>query len=291
MSRSSSPARSSTVRSSKRQRQHLRQRGHLSRSTLIALAGVACLGLGASQIHKFPELSAQGQQAFIAWTAQHGFTVQDVQLAGRKQVAADFINSAVQIQRGMPIFTYDPKAAQERLIENPWVQSAKIERRLPYTVFIRIVERVPVARWQVDGKLVLVDADGVALPTQTMDAYRQLPIIIGQDARHKLVDLFALLNGEPSIGENVTAATWIGNRRWDLTLRNNMVIRLPSENAEMALSRLVTLDRDEKLMERDLVAIDLRLPDKAVLQPTLRANALIERPDFRDTPDPSKKNI
>lgn len=291
MSQRSTTKRSSNTRSSKRQRQHLRQRGHLSRSTLIALAGVACLGLVATQIPHLPVWTARASETFVSWTAQHGFTVQDVQLAGRKQVSAEFITDAVKIERGMPIFEYNPQAAQMRLTENPWIQNAKIERRLPHTIFVRITERHPVARWQVDGKLVLVDAAGTALPTDALDQYRHLPIIVGQDARHKLVDLFTLLNAEPEIGRHVAAATWIGNRRWDLTLKSSVIVRLPAEHAEMALTRLAALDRDEKLLERDLLAIDLRLPDRAVLQPTLRANALIERQDFSDEPDLSKKNI
>lgn len=281
----------SDTRSSTRQRHHVRQRGHLSRSTLIALGCIACLGLGITQLPKLPAWQKQISETFITWTAQHGFTVEDVQLAGRKQVSSSFVTDAIQIERGMPIFEYSPREAQMRLTENPWIQSAKIERRLPHTIFIRMVERVPVARWQVEGNLVLVDAAGVALPTETMDAYRHLPIIVGQDARHKLVNLFTLLQAEPLIGQKVVAATWIGNRRWDLTLQNNIIVRLPAEYAEMALTRLAVLARDEAVLERDLVAIDLRLPNKAVLQPSIRANAVIERPDFSDTPDPSKKNI
>lgn len=278
-------------RSSNRQLTRVRQRGHLSRSTLIALACVACIGLGISQLHRVPDLQKDTKEFLVSWTANHGFTVQDVQLVGRKQVSADFVMGALQIERDMPIFHYDPKAAQERLIENPWIQSAKIERRLPHTIFIRVVEREPAARWQVDGKLVLVDTSGTVLATEAMDHYRHLPIIVGQDARHKLVSLFELLAAEPDIGRHVVAATWIGNRRWDLTLKNNIVVRLPASQPEIAMTQLAALDKSQQVLERDLLSIDLRLPEKAVLQPTIRANALIERPDFSDTPDLSKKNI
>lgn len=295
------PATGHKTRASTATRQHARrvQRGHLSRSTLLALALIACAGvLGGLVLTKRDAMHMaylDAQQAFIHWTAQQGFAVEDVKLSGRKQVAADFVMAALQVERGMPILRYDPRAAQERLLENPWIRSAKIERRLPHTVFIRIVERVPVARWQVDGKLVLVDAEGVALSTdetpEIMERYRHLPIVIGQEARSRLVALFSLLAGEPEIGKQVVAATWIGNRRWDLTLRNRMVIRMPAQEPELALTRLAVLVRDKNVLERDLVAIDLRLPDRAVLTPTGRANALIERPDFSDTPDLSRKNI
>lgn len=285
----------SSPRSATRQRTRQQQRGHLSRSTLLALVGVALVGLvagvGLTQRTRVDALYTQAQNDFIAWTTEQGFSVQNVNLTGRKQVSSAFIMGALQIERGMPILRYDPKTAQERLIENPWIKNAKIERRLPDTVFIRITERVPAARWQVGGKLVLVDAEGVVLSTDVIQHYHQLPIIIGQDVRHRLVDLFALLAGEPSIGKQVVAATWIGNRRWDLTLQNRMVVRLSAKDPQLALTHLAALARDENVLNRDVTAIDLRLPDKAVLTPTGRANALIERPNFNDLPDLSKKNI
>lgn len=285
------PAKDDVTFFAARQQKRTQQRGHLRKSTVFALLIMALGGLTASQIHRFPEWHKAAHEGFVAWTNAHGFSIGRVDVAGRRTVSSDFIMQATQITRGMPILSYDPRAAQERLAENPWFKSVKVERRLPDTIMIRLQERVPAARWQVDGKLVLVDEEGHALPTDRMDAYYRLPIIVGQNARHKLADLFLLLGAQPEIGRDVTAATWIGNRRWDLKLKNEMVIRLPAHQPELALARLADLNAREKILERDLVSVDLRLPDQAILQPTLRANALIERPDFSDTPDPSKKNI
>lgn len=277
--------------SSSRQHRRVQQRGHLSRSTLCALVGMAILGLGISQMHKLPEISEKTSKNFVSWTAEQGFTVQNVEVVGRNKVTPQFVMGALQIQRGMPILSYDPRGAQTRLSENPWLQSVNVERRLPDTIFVRIQERTPAARWQVDGKLALVDAEGVALTTEGLEQYQYLPIIIGQEARHQLVDLFDLLRAQPAIGKEVAAATWIGNRRWDLRLKNGIVIRLPALHPETAMAQLAQLDETDKVLTRDILSVDLRLPEKAVLQPTIRANALIERPNFSDQPDLSKKNI
>ena len=40
------------------------------------------------------------------------------------------------------------------------MRSAAIERRLPGTLFVRLVERHPLAVWQHDGKQELIDRDG-----------------------------------------------------------------------------------------------------------------------------------
>lgn len=277
--------------SSSRQQLRTKQRGALSRSTIFALMGVACLGLAASQAHRVPGLIEKGHESFVTWTADQGFTIQRVDVTGRKTVPAQFMLQALKIERGSPILKYDIRGAQERLSENPWFKSVNVERRLPNTVFVSVLERVPVARWQVDGKLAVVDAEGVVLTTENLDRYNTLPIIIGQEARHKIIDLFTLMGAEPEIGAQVAAASWIGNRRWDLKLKNGVVVKLPAKDAGVAMSQFAVLEQREQLLARDIKIIDLRVEGRAVFEPTTRANALIERPDFSDAPDNSKKSI
>lgn len=276
------------TRSTARQNARMQQHGHLRKSMLVALIVLAVAGILVTQL---PKLSQGVDTGFVDWTSRHGFSVQQVHVTGRGRVSSAFIMNALQIKRGMPILAYDPKAARARLLENPWFRTVKIERRLPDTILIRLEERLPAARWQVDGHLALIDGEGVALPVEDMERYRHLPIIIGQNARHKLVDLVTLLRAQPVIGRDVVAATWVGNRRWDLKLKNGILIKLPAAKAELALARLVELNEKDELLARDIVSVDLRLPDQAILEPTLRANPLIERPDFSDKPDLSKKNI
>lgn len=276
---------------SARQSTRNQQRGHLQRSTIFALFGMAFLGICLIQGYRLFENREQASRDFIIWTAARGFSIQQVNVVGRNRVPPDVVMQGLGITRGMPILDYDPKLAQETLAQNPWFKSVHIERRLPDTIFVRLKERKPVARWQYDRKLALVDADGIALATDNLEQYRHLPIIIGQDARTKILDLFDILKAEPDISKDIASATWVGNRRWDLKMKNQIVIRLPAQDSATAFGHMAKLNREQNILKRDLVSVDLRLPGKAVLQPTTRANAVIERPDFNDTPDKSKKNI
>ena len=58
----------------------------------------------------------------------------------------------------------------------------------------------------------------------------------------------------------------VAERRWNLKLRNNLDIRLPETDVAPALDRLVALDRDKRLISRDILAIDLRLPDRVTVR-------------------------
>jgi cell division protein FtsQ len=82
--------------------------------------------------------------------------------------------------------------------------------------------------------------------------------------------------------DQVRASVLIGERRWNLRLKNGLDIRLPETEVAPALATLVGLDKDKKLLSRDIVAVDLRLPDRVTVQlseaaAALRAEALKEK--------------
>ncbi len=66
---------------------------------------------------------------------------------------------------------------------------------------------------------------------------------------------------------HVVAAVRVGQRRWNLTLRNGCDVMLPEGEEPAALHRLALLQRDQQLLVRPLAAIDMRLGDRLVVRP------------------------
>ena len=62
------------------------------------------------------------------------------------------------------------------------------------------------------------------------------------------------------------ASILVAERRWNLRLKNGLDVRLPETNVAQALERLVALDREKKLLSRDITAVDLRLPDRVTVR-------------------------
>jgi cell division protein FtsQ len=62
------------------------------------------------------------------------------------------------------------------------------------------------------------------------------------------------------------ASIFVAERRWNLRLNNGLDVRLPEAGVEQALERLVALDHDKKLLSRDIVSVDLRLPDRVTVR-------------------------
>lgn len=245
------------------------------RWTLPALRALAVLavvaGLGGGGWWLWRSGIAQGitsgfSGTLVQATALAGFRVGEVLVEGRSGAEKADLLAAIDVKRGDPILGISLVKAQEQLQRIPWIASATVERRLPDLVYIRVTERKPMALWQYDRRLVLIDKDGTVLAEQGVERFAKLPIIVGRGAPDHAPELLALLANEPIISPHMGAAVWVGGRRWDLRLDNGINVRLPEYDYVAALRRLSDFVSRESLFDRDIVAIDLRLPDRMIVQ-------------------------
>lgn len=237
------------------------------RAAMIGAAAAVAIGGPAWlwQSGRVATAMVEGAGALLAWSADIGLTVQDVTLEGRTHTLRRQVAAAVGLSRGDPLFGFDPDAIRSRLVALPWVRAASVQRQLPGTVRIRIVERVPLALWQRDGKLMLVDDRGVVITRQRLRRFRDLLIIVGDDAPRHAADLIAMLSGEPALARRVGAAVRVGQRRWNLELKGGIKVRLPETGAAAAWRKLARLNRTHRLLDRKVKAVDLRQPDRIYL--------------------------
>ena len=238
---------------------------------LAALVGSACLILGfiAWLWHiGWPQRQVEHAVEFaLRLTQKADFTVRDIEVDGRKYTERGELFTALGTSDGAPILAFDPAAALGRVLQLPWVASATMERRLPDAIVVKLVERQPIARWQHDNKTVVIDRDGNPLPRAKPELFAKLPLLVGADAPQHAEDFLDTWNEFPALAANMKAAVRVGDRRWDFYMPPNLVVKLPENDMKAALARLVGLINDEKVLERNLVAIDLRLPDRFTMEP------------------------
>jgi len=75
-----------------------------------------------------------------------------------------------------------------------------------------------------------------------------------------------MLATEPDLAAHVAAAVRVGGRRWNLRLDSNVDIALPEDDPTAGWRRLAQLERSDGILEREIQAVDLRLPDRLVLR-------------------------
>lgn len=160
----------------------------------------------------------------------------------------------------------DLPGLRQRIMTMGWVQDARISRRLPDTLVVDIVERKPIAIWQRDGQLALIDATGTVLTGVDPSIMPHLPLVVGPEANHQTAALAKLIEAAPELKSKIVGATWIGNRRWDLKFATGETLALPEGTAEAAaaLGSFARMNRDQSLLGRGYIRFDGRDPERFV---------------------------
>lgn len=209
--------------------------------------------------------------------AEAGLTVERVLVQGRLRTERRSLIEALDVEVGQPILGVEIDTVRARIAALPWIREVTVERRLPDTLLVRVIERRPLAIWQNEGSIAVVDVDGNVIDGARPQDFPELLLVVGPDAANTAADLLAVMTRTPDLSTRVAAAVRVGERRWNLKLDDGIEVQLPEEDLADAWAMLVDLDRAEQLLARDVQTVDLRLPDRLVLRLTPDAQARMAR--------------
>jgi cell division protein FtsQ len=230
---------------------------------------VAALGYGAGAAVGSGMVAALGARAvdeLLRLSAAAGLRVQTVYGEGLVRTRRDELAAGAAIPVGQPILALDLEAVRAGVERLTWIDSATVARSLPDTVTIRVVERRPLALWQRDDGFELVDRRGEVIRVDAIERFRDLPVLVGDEAPSRAAELFAVVSTAPELLGRIRAAILVGGRRWDVQLDNGVRVRLPERDAEAAWRLVATRLRRDGLLEPPTLIVDLRLPDRMVVR-------------------------
>ena len=221
-------------------------------------------------------INAKVGTAIAEQVGKAGFRVDQIEVRGAKRMDVTTVYAVALDQKSRAMPLVDLNLVRDRLLQYGWVQDAHVSRRLPDTLLIRIVERTPAAVWQDHGVLSLIDRDGVYLEPVSADAMPDLPLVIGPGADRQEPAYQTLMVAAPALKPKVRAATWVGNRRWDLLFDSGETLSLPEgdDEAAKALRLFAEKDGTTPLLGRGFVKFDMRDPTRFVVRkadPGMRA--------------------
>ena len=193
--------------------------------------------------------------------------VESIVIEGRSNTPEPLLNAALGVHRGDPMLGFSIQDARARIETLSWVQHAAIERRLPGTLVVVLTERKPFAIWQNQGRFVLIGRDGQVVAGEDIAAFGDLPLVVGAGAPAAATALLDALAAQPELKSRVVAAVRVGERRWNLRLKNGGDVMLPEGAETQALAKLMELQTTQALLDRPLAIVDMRLPDRLVVRP------------------------
>jgi cell division protein FtsQ len=254
-------------------------------ATVLILLGSA--GFGIVKGGHVEELTTALSDTRNALANSAGFRITTVAINGRKQLTQDEVLAIGGVNGRSSLLFLDAEAVRDKLKANPWIGEATVLKLYPGRLQIDITERSAFALWQQDGHLSVIADDGAVLEPYLSRRFISLPLVVGKGAETRARDFLALLARYPQVRSVTKAAIFVGERRWNLRLQDGLDVRLPENDVGNALAALSTLDKEDHLFSRDIVAVDMRLPDRLVVQ--LSDDAAKAREELFKDKKPKKK--
>jgi cell division protein FtsQ len=205
----------------------------------LALLGLLVLGVTYTPVFRARHLDVEGERTLRI--------AQVLRIAG--------------VDDGTNVFHLDPSAVEASLRSSPWIADAEVERDLPSTIRIRIIERAPVARVSVDGLARSIAGDGTLLPGGAVD----LPVVRASlgpiDAAEWTSGARALAALAPQIRSRVRAVVVATDGSLMIKLDPNLEVAYGAPGDEEAkAAALHAVLTWAKQGDVSLVSIDLRVP-------------------------------
>jgi cell division protein FtsQ len=150
----------------------------------------------------------------------------------------------------------------DRIEAHPLVKSAVVERRLPGTIAVRVVEREPVALVPGNGRLQPADGTGQRLPIDPAKVPLDLPLALSADSA-LLGTLDALRQGAPGLYARIVQARRAGADELRFEL-GSLVVRTGLEVTVTRFKDILPVEADLARNALRAVELDLRFRDQVI---------------------------
>lgn len=197
------------------------------------------------------------------------FMVNMMAVDGASDLVAEGVRELLPVDFPISSFDLDLEAMRATVVSLDPVKSARLYVRQGNVLQVDIVERIPVVLWRNDRGLQLLDDEGVLVGPAFLRAdWPELPLIVGDGANTRVEEALDLMQAAEPLSDRLRGFVRMGERRWDVVLDRDQRIMLPEVDAVQALERVIAMDQAVEMLDRDLMAVDLRLPNRPTLRMT-----------------------
>lgn len=197
--------------------------------------------------------------------SQGYFALKKIEFDGNEQIPEVLLLKASKLRYKDSVLSANISDVKDRLEKISWVKSVAVQRKLPGKISVRIAERTPIAIFQSQHKLRLVDGDGVVLDNDGIGKFNNLPIIAGEGAEKEVFNFLQSIDKFPKIRKQLIFAVRVGQRRWNIRINKGVIVKFPERGLIQALGILDEISDSNGFFNDDIASLDLRIPDRIII--------------------------
>ncbi len=159
------------------------------------------------------------------------------------------------------------QALRKKIEDIRKVKKAFVKFSTDGLVIVNVIERKEAVVFFNNDLYEVLDSNGVILSIkQNYEGLSSFPLLVGKDASKNINALLGLVNEIGSYQSEVLYYEWVGERRWDIHMKSNLVFKLPENNLNKGLDFMRMFLRETNKLSKTVVSVDLRNIDKPIIK-------------------------
>ena len=159
------------------------------------------------------------------------------------------------------IFLLNGNQISKIISSNSLVENFKIFKKYPHTIDIKIEKTNFLAKINSNGKTSLIGSNGKLSDIKFLD--EELPFIFGKPEINEFLKFTNVVEQSKFSLTQVKNLYFFPSKRWDLELKNNIILKLSKDHAKLSLDQAFEFTNDKNL--NDIKVVDARIKNQIIL--------------------------
>ena len=201
------------------------------------------------------------------YSDKYQYSLSVVNINGLNNINEDEILNLIKPYKDSSIFLIPIKKIAKKISQNNWVKSINIQSNYKDTIEINIDESKPIGIYTTGIQNILF-SDDLKILGNIANNEKRFSALIKFEGKNSMHESIKLIDSFPDdFIQYVDKAFLINQRRWDLELKNSILLKLPENNIKEALEnykKIYINFSNEELIE--IESIDLRMKKNIILK-------------------------
>ncbi len=159
------------------------------------------------------------------------------------------------------IFFLNGKEISKIISSNSLVENYEIFKKYPYVLDIKIERTKFLAKINNNGKTFLIGTNGKLSDVKFSD--KELPFIFGKPKVDEFIEFTNLIEQSKLPFNQVKNLYFFQSKRWDLELKNNVILKLSKDHTKLSLDQAFELINDKNF--KNIKVVDARIKNQIIL--------------------------
>jgi cell division protein FtsQ len=159
------------------------------------------------------------------------------------------------------IFFLNGNEISKIISSNSLVENYEIFKKYPYALDIKIKRTNFLAKINDNGKILLIGTNGKLSDVKFLD--KEIPFIFGKPKIDEFIKFTNVIKQSKISLNQVKNIYFFPSKRWDLELKNNIILKLSKDHAKLSLDQAFEFINDNNF--NDIKVVDARIKNQIIL--------------------------